>query len=121
MADVYCRNCGKQISDLAAVCVGCGVATGNGRVQNSQVSGGTQAKSSGLAVLFTILWPGAGHLYIGRTQKGTPYVIANAIAAFLSLTVVLLPVGFIIWLVTLLMTAPNIANETEEVNSLAGF
>lgn len=27
---MYCRNCGKEIADNAAVCVGCGVAVGQG-------------------------------------------------------------------------------------------
>lgn len=27
---MYCRNCGKEIADNAAVCIGCGVATGQG-------------------------------------------------------------------------------------------
>lgn len=27
---MFCNNCGKEINDNAAVCVNCGVATGNG-------------------------------------------------------------------------------------------
>ena len=27
---MYCKNCGKEIDDLAAVCIHCGVAAGNG-------------------------------------------------------------------------------------------
>ena len=27
---MYCKNCGKEIDDLAAVCIHCGVAVGNG-------------------------------------------------------------------------------------------
>ena len=26
---MYCKNCGKEIDDLAVVCPNCGVATGN--------------------------------------------------------------------------------------------
>ena len=38
-----------------------------------------QEKSSGIALLLTVLWPGAGHLYLGLTQKAMPYFVANAI------------------------------------------
>lgn len=74
-------------------------------------------KSSGLALLLTILWPGAGSLYLGLTKKGTPYVVANAIGLVLGLfTLIFLPVTFIIWLVTLFMTVGSVSNDTEAVN-----
>ena len=74
-------------------------------------------KSSGLALLLTILWPGAGSLYLGLTKKGTPYVVANAIGLALGvLTLIFLPVSFIIWLVTLFMTVGSVSSDTETVN-----
>ncbi len=74
----------------------------------------TSEKSSGLAVLFTVLWPGAGHLYLGLTSKGTPHVVANAIGLVLALA--LLPITFLIWLVTLLMLIGSVNSDTERVN-----
>lgn len=122
MAEVFCRNCGKQISDIAAFCVGCGVATGVSAIPNVNVSvASKEPKSGGLALLFTILFPGAGHLYIGRTEKGTPFVIANAIGFVCAFTLFLIPISFVIWIVTLIMTAPKISAEVNEVNRLAGF
>jgi hypothetical protein len=74
-------------------------------------------KSSGLALLFTILWPGAGSLYLGLTRKGTPFVVANAIGFVLGvLTLLFLPVTLIIWVVTLAMTVGSINQDTETVN-----
>ena len=74
-------------------------------------------KSSGLALLFTILWPGAGHLYLGLSKKGTPFVVANAIGAVLGFfTVLFLPVTLIIWVVTLAMTVGSVNSDTEMVN-----
>lgn len=35
---MYCKNCGKEIDDMAAVCVNCGVATGS--TVNSPDNGG---------------------------------------------------------------------------------
>lgn len=74
-------------------------------------------KSSGLALLLTIVWPGAGSMYLGLTKKGTPYVVANAIGLVLSLlTLLFIPIGIIIWLVTLFMTVGSVSTDTEMVN-----
>ena len=77
----------------------------------------TPQKSSGVALLLQILFPGAGFLYLGLTKKGTPYVVANAIGTVLGLlTIILLPITFVIWLVTLLMTVGSVSSDTERVN-----
>jgi Protein of unknown function (DUF2510) len=76
-----------------------------------------QEKSSGVAVLLTVLWPGAGHLYLGLTQKAIPYFVANAIALALGLLLfILLPITILIWVVTLCMTVGNVTQETNQVN-----
>jgi TM2 domain-containing membrane protein YozV len=102
---------------MAVICTHCGVATGY-RDINKVINGASspEPKSVGLAFLFTFLFPGAGHLYIGRSEKGMPYMIANAIGLVCALTVILFFVGLIIWLVTFIMLAPKITKEVEEVN-----
>ena len=75
-----------------------------------------QEKSSGIAVLLTVLWPGAGHLYLGLTQKAMPYFVANAIGGVFILSVYLSPIGILIWLVTLCMTIGSVTRETNQVN-----
>ncbi|MET0127144.1 MAG: hypothetical protein ABW249_01035, partial [Solirubrobacterales bacterium] len=43
-----------------------------------------QEKSSGIAVLLTVLWPGAGHLYLGLTHvcvSGSGDRAADGVAA----------------------------------------
>jgi hypothetical protein len=77
------------------------------------------AKSSAVAVLLTVLWPGGGHLYLGLTKRGTPYVVANAIGCVLGLTVVLIPVTILVWIVTLCMTVGSVSADTELVNRAA--
>jgi hypothetical protein len=87
-------------------------------VAPTSVSIPPQDKSSALALLLTVLWPGGGHLYLGLTQKSIPYVVANAIGtcvAFFSFFL-LFPITFLIWLVTLLMTVGSISRDTEAVN-----
>lgn len=79
-----------------------------------------QPKSATVAILLTIFWPGAGHLYIGLNSKGVPYVVANAIGFVLGLTVILIPITILIWLVTMLMTVTKISGETNMVNQAIG-
>jgi len=56
-------------------------------------------------------------MYLGLTRKGTPYVIINAVfLALWLLLFVFLPIAFIVWLVTLLMTVTHISDETAMVN-----
>jgi Protein of unknown function (DUF2510) len=75
-----------------------------------------QEKSSGVAVLLTVLWPGAGHLYLGLTQKALPYFVANAIGVVFALSIYLSPIAMLIWLVTLCMTVGSVTQETNQVN-----
>lgn len=84
--------------------------------QSGMYAGAPQPKSSTIAIVLTIVWPGAGHLYLGLTKKGVPYVVANAIGVVIGLTVILFPVTILIWIVTLLMTVTRISNETDAVN-----
>ncbi|WP_363113786.1 DUF2510 domain-containing protein [Mycobacterium sp.] len=77
-----------------------------------------QEKSSGIALLLTIFWPGGGHLYLGLTTRAIPYVVANAIG--LALGVLFFPflvlLTFLIWLITLCMTVGSVTRDTYYVN-----
>ena len=75
---------------------------------------GAENKSAGLAVLFTILWPGAGHLYLGL-DKGKRATIANAVGLVL-LFVGAFPLTVLIWLVTVIQTVSTIVQDTRGVN-----
>ena len=77
-----------------------------------------QEKSSGIALLLTIFWPGGGHLYLGLTGKAIPYVVANAIGLALGFLFFpfLVLLTFLIWLVTLCMTVGSINRDTYFVN-----
>ena len=78
---------------------------------------GPQEKSSGIALLLGILWPGAGHVYLGLTKKGLPYLIANIVGIVLTLLFIpLILVHLVIWLITLLMTVGSIESDVSMVN-----
>ena len=76
-------------------------------------------KSAGVATVLTILWPGAGHLYLGLNSKGMPFFVWNAVLLMLVLLSceLAIPVGVVVWIVTLCMTIGSIAADTEAVNN----
>lgn len=67
MALVFCRECGKQVSDTAVACPSCGAVT----------AGGGVAKSRGTAVLLALLLGGLGihKFYLNRPGAGTLYML----------------------------------------------
>lgn len=115
----YCRGCGIAADPVARFCKACGAPQAPAHPPHPAMwmHAGPPQHSAGLAMLFTVLWPGAGHLYIGNTRTGTGPVIANAIGFLLALTLILLPIAMLIWIVTLLMTVGSITQETEMLNA----
>ena len=76
-----------------------------------------EQKSSAVAALLTFLWPGAGHFYLGLTSKGLPYFVINGVLLVLTLmTWIFLPLGFLVWVVTLCMTIGSVTRDTAVVN-----
>jgi hypothetical protein len=81
-------------------------------------------KSSGVAAVWTFFIPGVGHLYLGDGKKAMPYLIINIVAFFCGwvalfvplLLILVLPISFILWIVMLVLTLPNIGADTERAN-----
>jgi len=83
---MFCSKCGAQISEGAAFCSACGASAAQtqppaytygqpyGGAPYSNVS--YRQKSTGLAVLLGILFPGAGHLYAGKIVRGIVFIVA---------------------------------------------
>lgn len=65
---MYCKNCGKQIDPNAAICVGCGVATG------TAIAGSN--KSRLVALLLCVFLGGIGihRFYVGKVGTGILYI-----------------------------------------------
>ncbi len=59
---MFCKNCGKEIDDKAAVCVHCGVATNNSPNEKSWVAA--------LLLCFFLGGFGAHRFYTGHTGTG---------------------------------------------------
>ena len=83
----YCRACAQQIDPRAALCPSCAVAQATAPYP---VAAGPTRKDPGLAVLFSFLWAGAGHLYVGDQNVGLPLIICYSLAFLLSFTIILL-------------------------------
>lgn len=82
---------------------------------SSRVSAG---KSSGIAILLTILFPGLGHIYIGMSQKGMPYFVPNIVAFVVVLVLwIAFPIALLIWIFTFIPTIMCITSDTEDINS----
>jgi hypothetical protein len=74
------------------------------------------AKSSGVAVLLTLLWIGAGHLYLDRVGIGLSLMAAHFVLGFL-LFVVFAPLGFLVWLGAVIGCCIWVSNLTAQINA----
>jgi hypothetical protein len=72
-------------------------------------------------VLFSFLWAGAGHLYVGDQDVGIPLIICYSVAFLLSFTIILLiitiPAMIGMWIFGMI-DAPKKANA---YNAARGF
>ncbi|MCW3101321.1 MAG: hypothetical protein JWL77_6939 [Chthonomonadaceae bacterium] len=111
----FCRACGKGIDQRAAICPACGVATGNGQVPG-MVAANQMAlmnrKSSGVAIVLSLLITGLGHVYTGEAGRGAAFFGAAVVAA-LSLLIV---VGFVALPVVWIWAAVDANKSAERYN-----
>lgn len=98
----YCRACGREVDPRATICPACGVAQTSVQPVSSTAP---VAKSAGLAIFLSFLWPGAGHLYAGQeTEKGIIFTCISALSFLVSLTIVGLVITIPLWLGTAIYT-----------------
>ncbi len=77
---MYCTNCGKEINDLAVVCVNCGHA-----VDKSITNQHTEEKVNIGLVILAVIIPLFGFIYWPLTYKDSPKTAkACGIAAIIS-------------------------------------
>lgn len=79
---MFCKNCGKEIDDKAAICVHCGVAVSNGLISNEEKKWITT-----LLLCFFLGGFGAHRFYTGHTGSGIAQLVLTftVIGAFISI------------------------------------
>jgi hypothetical protein len=95
----FCRACGGGIDSRAAICPRCGVA-------QAVIPNLSEAKSVGLAIFLSFLWPGVGHLYAGGdTEKGIVFTCISGLCFLMGLLTFFLGIALIpVWFATAVYT-----------------
>lgn len=109
-----CRACTAVLTPPGHVCQGCGSAQAAPAQQQMVVPGPT--RSAGVAVLLSILWLGAGHLYAGRIASGLVLMIWDAILVLCSFFVVALVITVPLWIISVIPVAMLAANAATKAN-----
>lgn len=95
---MFCSNCGNEVSEKAAVCVKCGVATNEG----AGLVGGGQAKSRVAYMLLGLFLGGLGihNFYAGYTGKAVAQLLITLFTFWLVFPII----GIWIWVIIELCT-----------------
>ena len=98
---MYCKNCGEEIDDKAAICVKCGVYTQEKKKKNVT-----------FAFIWSFLIAGAGQCYNGEWGKGAfMFVGCEIFAMFLLIFLLVTPIMyalpcwifvFIVWIASMI-------------------
>ncbi len=73
-------------------------------------------KSAGIAILLTLLWIGAGHLYLDRVGTGLVLMGAHFFLGFF-LFLLFFPLGFVLWLGAAIGCVVWCSNLTAQINA----
>ncbi|MCW3101320.1 MAG: hypothetical protein JWL77_6938 [Chthonomonadaceae bacterium] len=115
----FCRACGRPVDSRAVICPACGVAQhpadpvftpGGGMVLPAQ------PKSSGVAIILSFLWPGAGHLYAADNDKAIAFLVISAICFLISLTIIGLVITIPVWLGCAIYTMIDSSHAADRYN-----
>jgi TM2 domain-containing membrane protein YozV len=98
-AGAFCRACGNALDPRAVICTSCGVATGQSLPQAAPsyaaASLALKNKSSGLAILLSLFFVGAGQWYCGRVGRGIAFFVGYVVSwllVFVIIGLVLVPI-----------------------------
>ena len=75
---MFCKTCGKMLSEGASFCEGCGARVeGEPTPQQNQPYYYAPTKSVGLGIILTILINGTGQMYAGKWLRGIAVFAIN--------------------------------------------
>lgn len=79
---MYCKNCGNEISDQAAICLKCGVATGS-RALNNTLGEMNKSKTSYIVMGLLLGSLGIHNFYAGYSGKGIAQLLITILTGWL--------------------------------------
>jgi TM2 domain-containing membrane protein YozV len=83
---MYCKNCGSEVGDSAAVCLSCGAAVAETKVEAVPVAAGSKSRSSYvlLSVLLGLIgFPGIHNIYIGDQNRGLAQLLVSVLSCWI--------------------------------------
>lgn len=89
---MFCRQCGNEIADAAAICMRCGVPTGGARIPGSSAKGRTAFVLLGLFLGFL----GVHNFYAGYTGRAVAQLLICILTGWLILPLVALFIWIIV-------------------------
>src|SRR4051794_22003967 len=113
LAPAHCSNCRSVMDPRAVACPGCGLPTQAAYAgQLATAAIGVNRKSSGVALLLSLLWPGAGQIYVGKTEAGAGFMVGSFVAMILMFAVI----GLIVYPAVLIWAMVDAYRPAEEHN-----
>ncbi len=101
---IPCRSCRRPLPRSGSTCAGCG-ADQRLLLRPVERPLPRSARSAGIAVLLSVVWIGAGHLYAGRTDLAAALLAYHMVLLLVSVT----GVGLILTVPMWLVSAPLVA------------
>lgn len=83
---MYCKNCGSEVGENAAVCVSCGVAVASQIVKAQSQSASTRSRTTYvlLSVLLGLIgFPGIHNLYAGEQNRGLIQLLVSVLSCWI--------------------------------------
>jgi TM2 domain-containing membrane protein YozV len=108
-----CPNCSGPIDPRAMACPRCGLPTPTaiaGQVGAAVLT--MNRKSTGVALLLSVLWPGVGQIYVGRFGQGAAFMFGSLVAAMLMVVLI----GFLIYPAVLIWAMIDAYKAAEQHN-----
>ncbi len=113
-----CRSCSAILTPPGHTCASCGTVQAQEprATQQAQVP----AKSAGVAVLLSLLWFGAGHLYANQPGAGIALAIYDGFLVLLAITLFGLVIAVPLWLLSAPIVATTAAAAANNYNRRTG-
>jgi hypothetical protein len=93
MPTIPCDACGREFDLRAESCPRCGFPRDGATTLLDPIGG----KKPRMAMWLSVGWPGAGHLYAGRTQDGAILSFVSLVIMILSSWIISPVLGLLIW------------------------